>query len=131
MKSYTIKEAAEMMHISTSTIRYYDKEGLLPFMERPASGYRIFFKNDIAMLHIIECLKKTGMSIKEIRQFTKWVQQGDASLQERYNMFLERKRIVDEQIKELEATQKIIKHKCWYYRTALEAGTEDIHKRIL
>lgn len=53
----------------------------------------------------------------------------DASLQERYNMFLERKRIVDEQIKELEATQKIIEHKCWYYRTALEAGTEDIHKK--
>ena len=75
-KKYTIKDAARIMGVPTSTIRYYDKEGLLPFVERLASGYRIFTEKDIATLRIIDCLKKTGMSIKEIRQFSSWLEQG-------------------------------------------------------
>ena len=63
---YTIKDAARIMGVPTSTIRYYDKEGLLPFVERLASGYRIFTEKDIATLRIIDCLKKTGMSIKAV-----------------------------------------------------------------
>ena len=123
----TIKEAANLLAIPASTIRYYDKEGLLPFMERKQSGYRIFTEKDIATLRVINCLKKTGMPIKEIRQFSKWLEQGDDSLQERYEMFLERKRIVEQQIKELEDVLKVINYKCWYYETAIEAGTEKIH----
>ena len=62
---YTIKEAAEIMHLPATTIRYYDKEGLLPYIRRLDSGYRIFSDQDLEMLRIIECLKKTGMPIKE------------------------------------------------------------------
>lgn len=49
MKKYTIKEVSEIMKLPISTIRYYDKEGLLPFIERKASGYRIFTESDIQM----------------------------------------------------------------------------------
>lgn len=124
---YTIKEAAERMNVTTTTLRYYDKQGLLPFMERRESGYRIFSENDMLMLRVIECLKKSGMSIKDIRQFTKWVQKGDESLKERYDMFKERKQAVEKQIAELEETLEFINHKCWYYETAIKAGTEKIH----
>ena len=125
--SYTIKEAAKIMNVTPSTLRYYDKQGLLPFMERKDSGYRIFSDTDMSMLHVIECLKKSGMPIKDIRQFSKWVQLGDDSLQERYEMFVERKRVVEAQMAELQKTLDFINHKCWYYETALEAGTEKIH----
>lgn len=125
--SYTIKQAAELMNVTPVTLRYYDKQGLLPAMERRESGYRIFSENDILMLRVIECLKKSGMSIKDIRKFSDWVRQGDASLQERYDMFLERKQAVENQIAELQETLDFINHKCWYYETALEAGTEKIH----
>ncbi len=125
--SYTIKQAAEIMNVTPTTLRYYDKQGLLPFMERKDSGYRVFSDNDIAMLHVIECLKKTGMSIKDIRQFSKWAQMGDDSLKERHEMFLERKRAVEAQIAELQETLDFINHKCWYYETAIKAGTEKIH----
>lgn len=125
--SYTIKQAAEIMNVTPTTLRYYDKQGLLPFMERKESGYRIFSEDDIAMLRVIECLKKTGMSIKDIRQFSKWAQMGDDSLQERYEMFLERKRTVEAQMAELQETLDFINYKCWYYETAIEAGTEKIH----
>lgn len=126
-ENFTIKDAARFMGVPTSTIRYYDKEGLLPFVERKESGYRIFTEKDIAALRIIDCLKKTGMSIREIRQFSEWIEQGDASLQQRYEMFLERKRIVEKQMAELQKILDIVNYKCWYYETAVAAGTEKIH----
>ena len=126
-ENFTIKDAARFMGVPTSTIRYYDKEGLLPFIERKESGYRIFTEKDIAALRIIDCLKKTGMSIREIRQFSEWIEQGDASLQQRYEMFLERKRIVEKQMAELQKILDIVNYKCWYYETAVAAGTEKIH----
>ena len=125
--SYTIKQAAELTNLTPVTLRYYDKQGLLPFMERRESGYRMFSDGDIAMLQVIECLKKSGMSIKDIRQFSEWVLMGDDSLQERYEMFLERKRAVEAQMKDLQKTLDFINHKCWYYETAIAAGTEKIH----
>ena len=125
--SYTIKQAAELTNLTPVTLRYYDKQGLLPFMERRESGYRMFSDGDIAMLRVIECLKKSGMPIKDIRQFSEWVLMGDDSLQERYEMFLERKRAVEAQMKDLQKTLDFINHKCWYYETAIAAGTEKIH----
>ena len=125
---YTIKDAARIMGVPTSTIRYYDKEGLLPFVERLASGYRIFTEKDIATLRIIDCLKKTGMSIKEIRQFSSWLEQGDSSLQQRYDMFLERRRVVKQQMAELQKILDTVNYKCWYYETAIAVGTEKIHQ---
>jgi DNA-binding transcriptional MerR regulator len=124
MLKYTIKDAAQIMNVPTSTIRYYDKEGLLPFMKRMDSGYRVFSSDDLAMLRTIDCLKKTGMPIKEIRQFIEWVQQGDNSIQERYNLFLERKKVVEEQMADLQSTLDIVNFKCWYYKSAIEAGSE-------
>ncbi|MDD6325625.1 MAG: MerR family transcriptional regulator [Lachnospiraceae bacterium] len=124
---YTIKEAAKLLNLTPATLRYYDKEGLLPFIERKNSGYRIFSEGDIMMLRVIECLKKTGMSLKEIRQFSKWCQEGDASLNERYQMFLDRKKVVEQQMAELQKTLDLINHKCWYYEIAIKAGTEKIH----
>ena len=124
---YTIKQAAELTNLTPVTLRYYDKQGLLPFMERRESGYRMFSDGDIAMLRVIECLKKSGMSIKDIRQFSEWVLMGDDSLQERYKMFLERKKAVEAQLADLQKTLDFINHKCWYYETAIEAGTEKIH----
>ena len=124
---YTIKQAVELTNLTPVTLRYYDKQGLLPFMERRESGYRMFSDGDIAMLRVIECLKKSGMSIKDIRQFSKWVLMGDDSLQERYGMFLERKKAVEAQMADLQKTLDFINHKCWYYETAIEAGTEKIH----
>lgn len=67
------------------------------------------------------------MSIKDIRKFSQWVLMGDDSLQERYEMFLERKKAVEAQMADLQKTLDFINHKCWYYETAIEAGTEKIH----
>lgn len=126
---YSIKDVSKMMDLPISTIRYYDNQGLLPFIERKPSGYRVFHDDDIMMLKIIECFKRTGMSIKEIKTFIELVKAGDASLEERYQMFIERKKIVQQQMAELQKQMDLIDHKLWYYQTAIEAGSEAIHKQ--
>jgi DNA-binding transcriptional MerR regulator len=128
MKTYTIGEVGKELNLSVYTLRYYDKEGLMPFVERTASGTRLFKESDIAALKVIECLKSTGMPIKEIKHFIDWCSEGDSTLQDRYNMFLERKATVEAKMKELQETMEIIEHKCTYYKTALEARTEDVHR---
>ncbi|MDF2038457.1 MerR family transcriptional regulator [Cytobacillus oceanisediminis] len=128
MKTYTISEVAKELNLTVYALRYYDKEGLMPFVERTPSGNRLFKESDLSALKVIECLKATGMPIKEIKNFIDWCSEGDATLQQRYDMFLERKATVEAQMEELRKTMEVIEHKCLYYKTALDAGTEDIHK---
>ncbi|MBG9446133.1 MerR family transcriptional regulator [Cytobacillus firmus] len=128
MKTYTISEVAKELNLTVYTLRYYDKEGLMPFVERTPSGNRLFKESDLNALKVIECLKATGMPIKEIKNFIDWCSEGDATLQQRYDMFLERKANAEAQMEELRKTMEVIEHKCLYYKTALEAGTENIHK---
>lgn len=128
MKTFSISEVAKELDLTVYTLRYYDKEGLMPFVERTPSGTRLFKETDIGALKIVECLKASGMPIKEIKNFIDWCSDGDSTLQQRYDMFVERKATVEAQMEELKKTMEIIEHKCFYYKTALEAGTEDVHK---
>ncbi len=128
VKTYSISEVAKVLNLTVYTLRYYDKEGLMPFVERTTSGTRLFKESDIEALKVIECLKSTGMPIKEIKTFIDWCSKGDSTLQQRYDMFIERKATVEAQMEELKKTMEVIEHKCSYYKTALNAGTEDIHK---
>lgn len=119
--AFTIGETAEKLGVSASTIRYYDKEGLLPFMDRSTGGIRMFKQEDFEWLRLIECLKATDMPIRDIKQFIDWYQEGDCTLEKRRDMFYERKRAVEAQIKALQETLDTINYKCWYYDTAVKA----------
>lgn len=126
--TYSIGEVAKKINVSIYTLRYYDKEGLMPSIKRTPSGTRLFNDSDLETLKLVECLKSTGMHIKDIKNFIDWCSEGDSTLQERYEMFIERKAAAEAQMEELKKTMELIEYKCWYYKTSLEAGTEDIHK---
>ena len=122
-KTYTISEVAEMMNVSPSTLRYYDKEGLLPDVKR-VNGRRIFEDKDFPWLRILNCLKSTGMPIRKIKEYAELCKLGDESLQERYTLIKEQRQFVLDQIEQLQYYLKELDYKDWYYRTAIEAGTE-------
>jgi len=128
MAIYSISEVAKELNLTAYTLRYYDKEGLMPFVERNASGKRVFKESDIEFLKVIQCLKATGMPIKDIKHFIEWCSDGDSTLQQRYDMFVSRKATIEAQMEDLKKTLEVIEHKTLYYKTALEAGTEEIHK---
>ena len=94
---YSIGQVAEMFGLPISTLRYYDKQGLFPNMER-VSGIRKFSEAEIEALRVIECLKKAGMEIKDIRQFMDWCVEGPATYPQRKAMFEERKAHMDSEI---------------------------------
>lgn len=123
-QEFSIGQVAEMFHIPISTLRYYDKEGLFPDMPRN-SGIRKFTDQEIESLRIIECLKKSGMDIKSIRQFMEWCSEGSGTYALRLELFLKQKTAVESEIKRLEKALDMIRFKCWYYEQAILAGNED------
>lgn len=124
--TYTVGQMAKMLGLAGSTLRYYDKEGLLPFVERSSGGIRMFREKDYEWLQIIECLKKAGMSIKDIKKYIVLLQQGDSTIQERLELFQHQRTVLLEQMASLQQTLNTLDYKCWYYETALKAGTTDV-----
>lgn len=120
---YTIGEMAKMLDIPTSTLRYYDKEGLLPFVERSPGGMRMFHEADYEWLQVIECLKKTGMPLKDIRTYIDMAMQGDETIESRFQLILQQREAVRAQMAELQKTLDTLDFKCWYYETAKNEGT--------
>ena len=121
---YSIGQVAEMFGMPISTLRYYDKQGLFPKMER-ASGIRKFSEQEIEALRVIECLKKAGMEIKDIRQFMDWCSEGSSTYPQRKAMFEERKAHMEAAIARMNRTLDMLKFKCWYYEQAIRDGNEE------
>lgn len=127
---YTIGQVSEMYHLPVSTLRYYDKEGLFPGMER-VSGIRRFGDREMETLTMIECLKRSGMEIRDIKQFMQWCSEGSSTYPQRKAMFEARRKAVEEEIEQLQRTLAMLKFKCWYYETAMQDGNEErIHQMI-
>ncbi len=122
---YSIGEAAKRIGVSPSALRYYDKEGLLPDVKRSSGGVRVFSEADFRWLNLIECMKKAGMSIVEIKEYLSLMKQGDKTIPARLALFEKRKAKLEEQIKELEDTKKVLEYKIWYYQKAKELGSVD------
>lgn len=120
---YTVGEMAKLLGVTASTLRYYDKEGLLPFVERSSGGIRMFQESDIEWLQVIGCMKKAGMSIKDIRRYIEMALQGDDTIALRLAMFQRQRQVLQQQLEELRHTMEMVDYKCWYYETAQKAGT--------
>jgi DNA-binding transcriptional MerR regulator len=97
----TIKQVSEKTGLSTYVLRYYEKEGLLPHVGRSESGIRLYSEADLEWLGLICCLKKTGMSIKQIRDFVELCSQGSSTLDQRRELLVEHKENVELKIQEL------------------------------
>lgn len=121
---------AKLLGVTASTLRYYDKEGLLPFVERSSGGIRMFRESDIEWLRVIECMKKAGMSIKDIRQYIELALKGDDTIELRLIMFRRQKEVLQQKMAEMQHTMAMVEYKCWYYETAKAAGTVEVPQNM-
>lgn len=121
---YTVGETAKLLGVAPSTLRYYDREGLLPFVERSNGGVRMFSEKDLGWLRIIACLKCAGMPIRDIRRYMEMAMQDDETIGERLELFEQQRQRLLEQMRTLQQTLDVVEYKCWYYRTAKKAGDE-------
>ena len=127
---YTIGEMAKMLGVPASTLRYYDKEGLLPFVARSSGGIRQFRESDIEWLRVIGCMKKAGMSLKDIRIYIELAVQGDSTIDARLAMFRRQQDTLRAQMQQLQDTMQVLEYKCWYYETAQKLGSIDAVKNL-
>ncbi len=123
-KTYTIGQVAGMFGIAVSAIRYYDREGLFPSLGRK-SGIRKFTERDIEALRVIECLKFSGLEIRDIRHFMELCSEGSSTYRERLELIEKQKEKVRKEIQSLGRTLDMLEYKCWYYTTSIEDGSEE------
>ncbi|KRL53124.1 MerR family transcriptional regulator [Furfurilactobacillus rossiae] len=124
---YSIGDIANIMGINTSAIRFYDRNGLLPFVQRDKAGRRKFKPEDLNFIEVIDCLKKSGVPVKDIAQFITLCMQGDQTLQERYDYLDDEEEKLSLKIEKMQTQLEFLQYKKWYYKTAIKEGTEDIH----
>ena len=127
---YSIGQVSAMTNLPISTLRYYDKEGFFPNLEKQ-SGIRRFSQAELDAIRMIEYLKRSGLEIKDIRQFFEWVEEGPSTYPNRKAMFEARKKAVEEEMKQLEKNLDMLKFKCWYYEQAIKDGSEDRLKALI
>ena len=127
---YTIGQVSEMFGLPISTLRYYDKQGLFPEMQR-TSGIRRFGDKEIETLRLIECLKKSGLEIKDIKQFMDWCMEGASTFPQRKEMFIRQREVVETEIAHMNKVLDMLKFKCWFYEQAIQDGTDERVKNML
>lgn len=128
--NYTIKKVSEMTGLSIPTIRYYDKEGLLPDLQRKESGYRVFSEQDLEAIDLIECFKESGLTIKEIRHFMSLVKQGDITLAEHLAIFQTHIARLEEKLATVQNALEHSRRTLAFYEIAAKTGSEETAKDL-
>ena len=117
--SYTIKEVAERTNISAHVLRYYEKEGVLPRIDRSQGGSRRYTDEDLDLLGLITCLKNTGMPLKDIRTFVQLREEGPGTLAQRRDILMAQQQTVLERLREMQMNYEKVTKKLAYYDSLL------------
>ncbi|CUN87192.1 MerR family transcriptional regulator [Clostridium sp. NSJ-49] len=121
---YTMKEVSKQVGISYETLKYYCKEGLVPNVKRDKNNYRIFDEKNVAWLKGLQCLKKCGMSIKDMKLYMNYCLQGPSTIPERKEMLNKSKEALLNQIKEINECINFIDNKQAFYDGVLTGKIE-------
>ena len=120
---YSIGEISKMFQLPISTLRYYDKEGLFPQLKR-VNGVRQFSESEIETLRVIDCLKRSGLEIKDIKEYMALCSLGNTTLKQRKAIFEKQKEEVLQEMEKLQKVLSMLNYKCWYYDQAIEKNDE-------
>lgn len=120
---YSIGEISKMFQLPISTLRYYDKEGLFPHLKR-VNGVRQFSESEVETLRVIDCLKKSGLEIKDIKEYMALCSLGNTTLKQRKAIFEKQKEEVLQEMENLQKVLSMLNYKCWYYDQAIEKNDE-------
>jgi Predicted transcriptional regulators len=112
---YSIQEAARKVNLTTYTLRYYERAGILPSVARDVYGNRLFCDNDLEWLNLIRCLRNTGMPISMIKHYVELYLQGDETIAGRRQIMFGQQQGIERKIAELQGYLKAIRSKVEHY----------------
>lgn len=118
----TIKEVSEKYGISTDTLRYYERIGMLPPVTRTSGGIRDYNEHDLSWVELVLCMRNAGLSIEAIIEYVKLYQMGDETFAERLQLLQEQRDVLLEQKNQIETTIDRLNYKIARYKVAVETG---------
>jgi DNA-binding transcriptional MerR regulator len=113
--SLLISQLSEETGLSIHTLRYYEKEGILPPVRRNENGTRVYDSDDIEWIKFACCLRDTGMTIAEMKKFAQLVIQGDETKEERVIQLQQQNKRIEAQIEQLKSHMEVINYKIELY----------------
>jgi len=113
--SYSIKEVSKKYNLSTYTLRYYEREGLLRTVQRNENNKRFYTDIDLGWIEMICCMRATGMSISYIKNYIDLCVKGNDTLSERRKIMLGQREIIKEHLKKYNDLLELVDMKLDYY----------------
>ena len=118
-----IAEVSERYGVSSDTLRYYERIGLIPTVTRLDNGIREYSELDLKRVEFIKCMRSAGLPIEVLIEYVSLVQKGDTTAEVRKDILIEQRNILAEHIKELLKTQEILDMKIREY------GSDSLNQR--
>jgi len=108
--------------VSRDTLRYYERIGVLPGIERSKSGHRRFSDNDMGWIKLVQCLRATGMPIDDLHSYAELMQQGDSTAGARLRILEDHRRRIRDDMQELTIALELVEQKISGYDQILASG---------
>lgn len=118
----TIKEVSEKYNISQDTLRYYERIGMIPAINRTPGGIRNYEESDLGWVELAICMRSAGLPIEALIEYVKLYQQGDATFAARLQLLQEQRESLEEQKAQLEKAINKLNYKISRYEVAVQTG---------
>lgn len=122
----TIAEVSEKCGVSPDTLRYYEKEGLLPYISRTEGGVRNYTEEDCKRIGFVKCMRSAGLSIEVLKQYFELFAKGKRTLKARRDLLAAEREKLRERMTELQDTLKRLDYKISVYDKALKSKTKEL-----
>lgn len=119
---YTMKDICDLTGLPYETLRFYCNEGLIPNVKRDQHNYRVFSEQDLNWIRGLLCLKKCGMSIRDMKRYMELCLVGKGSIPERKEMLAEQKELLLRRMQEIQDCMDFINNKQAFYNGVLEGS---------
>ena len=121
-----IAEVSERYGMSSDTLRYYERIGLIQPVNRNVSGIRDYVDVDIRRVEFIKCMRSAGLPIEVLIEYVGLVQQGDRTIEARKDILIEQRELLAVRMKEMQKTLDILDHKIEVYENAVLTKEKEI-----
>lgn len=118
----TIREVCDKYQISPDTLRYYERIGAIPAVNRTKSGIRDYNEEDISWVENVLCMRNAGVPVEMVVQYVKLCQQGDETFSARRDLLKEARSQILGQIEKCQAELERLEYKISRYEAAVETG---------
>ena len=114
-----IAEVSERYGLSTDSLRYYERVGLIPTVNRNDSGIRDYNELDLRRVEFIKCMRSAGLPVEILIEYVALVQQGDKTIEARKDILIEQRTLLVDRMNEMQKTLDILEHKIEVYEKAV------------